>query len=282
MKYNHLVFVAIVIFSIGIFACGEQGASETSSEAASSMKDFGDDTAFQQKHELPQEIDFEEKGAMQKMAIEGQDSAQYYFVSAKSPKATLLVFHEWWGLNDHIKREAGRFAEGLGNVQVMALDLYDCKVADNRSDANTYMQSASDERIRSIIKAALQQIPEDHKVGTIGWCFGGGWSLKAAIQGGSQVDGCVMYYGMPVQDSSALSPLAAPVLGHFAEQDGWITPQVMQDFESLAGALDKSVTTYAYDADHAFANPSGERYEEKAAQKANQRSLAFLVDHLLD
>lgn len=282
MKYNHLAFIALVVFSIGMFACGEQGTSKSSPKTASSMKDFGDDTAFQQKHELPKEIDFEEEGEMQTLAIANQDSAQYYFVSAEDPKATLLVFHEWWGLNDHIKREAGRFAEGLGKVQVMALDLYDGKVADNRSDANTYMQEASDDRIRAIIDAALQEIPEGHKVGTIGWCFGGGWSLKAAIQGGQQIDGCVMYYGMPVQDSSALSPLSAPVLGHFAEYDGWITPQVVEDFESLARGLDKTVTTYSYDADHAFANPSGERYEEKATQRANQLSLEFLVVHLLN
>jgi carboxymethylenebutenolidase len=89
-----------------------------------------------------------------------------------------------------------------------------------------------------------------------------------------------MYYGMPLQKADALAPLKAPILGIFAEKDGWITPQVVANFENLAKATGKSIETHQFDADHAFANPSNPAYKEEAAQKANALALAFLKKYI--
>ena len=114
----------------------------------------------------------------------------------------------------------------------------------------------------------------------MGWCFGGGWSLKASLQFGEQAAGCVMYYGMPVTDKSQLESLLADVLAIYAEKDVWITPQVAADFEKVMKELNKPLQSLSYDADHAFANPSSPRYVEEAAQAANKRALQFLMEHL--
>ena len=129
-------------------------------------------------------------------------------------------------------------------------------------------------------QAALQEAGINTPVATIGWCFGGGWSLKAAIFAGDQAEACVMYYGMPVRDTSALKGLSAPVLGLFAKQDEWITPEIVKEFEKNMNEAGKKVETHIFDAKHAFANPSSPRYNEEAAQKANALAREFLLKHI--
>ena len=105
----------------------------------------------------------------------------------------LFVIHEWWGLNDHIKQEAERLqAELGGNINVMALDLYDGKVATTREDASKYMQASTEERGAAIIQGAINHAGTTAKIATVGWCFGGGWSLKSSILAGEQGAGCVI------------------------------------------------------------------------------------------
>ena len=138
------------------------------------------------------------------------------------------------------------------------------------------MQGIQEDRAKAIINGALTYAGDDAKVATIGWCFGGGWSLKSSIIAGDKAAGCVMYYGMPVQEKEAIAPLKADILGIFAENDGWITPEVVTNFETMAKDAGKVITVHQYDADHAFANPSSPRYLKEAAQDANSKALAFL------
>ena len=141
-------------------------------------------------------------------------------------------------------------------------------------------QRVQEERAKAIIQGALAFAGREAKIATVGWCFGGGWSLKAAVQAGKQGEACVLYYGMPVQEKEALAALNAPVLAIFAEQDQWITPEVAENFKNLASEANKSVEIKSYDADHAFANPSSPRYNEQAARDANQAALEFLKANL--
>jgi carboxymethylenebutenolidase len=165
-------------------------------------------------------------------------------------------------------------------VNVYALDLYDGKVADNPDDAGKYMQAVKEERLNAIINGALNYVGEDTEVATIGWCFGGGWSLRASILAGEQGAGCVMYYGMPVMEAEKLAPLEVDVLGIFASQDKWITPEVVDKFVNVMNAINKPIEVKQFNADHAFANPSGDRYKEEAAQEANKMAMSFLQEHL--
>jgi carboxymethylenebutenolidase len=118
----------------------------------------------------------------------------------------------------------------------------------------------------------------DGKVGTVGWCFGGGWSLNASIA--EPVDATVVYYGKVDKTAGQLAHLEGPVLGHFATRDQWINREMVDGFEKAMNAAGKPYTVYWYDADHAFANPSGGRYDAEDAKLAWERTLAFYRQNL--
>jgi carboxymethylenebutenolidase len=116
------------------------------------------------------------------------------------------------------------------------------------------------------------------KVGTVGWCFGGGWSLNASIA--TPVDATVIYYGRVERSADDLRALNGPVLGHFAEQDQWINKEMVDGFEAGMKQAGKPAEIHWYAADHAFANPTGQNYDSDDAQAAWQRTLAFFRAHL--
>ena len=155
----------------------------------------------------------------------------YYINPENAGNDWILVFHEWYGLNDYVKFQAEKLADEFPKSHVLAIDLYDGKVATNRQEATALMQSMKDERARAIIRGAAAFAGSQAQFATIGWCFGGGWSFQAALMLGTQMEACVMYYGMPVTDADDLKALQAPVLGIFANKDGWITPKVVDNFK---------------------------------------------------
>ncbi len=276
------IFLALIILSAGLFACNN---SQSNSENADGedMSQFAEDENFKEQHETPEEINFEGKGEkMEFDTPDGEKGTAYAILPEGGTKKFLFVIHEWWGLNDQIRQEAERLFDELDGVGVMALDMYDGESTDDQNKAGELMTAASQkqDRLKAIIQGAMDYAGEDAKIATIGWCFGGGWSLQSSIMAGAQGAGCVIYYGMPVQDAEALAPLQADILGIFAEKDGWITPEVANNFKALAEGSGKNIDVHIFDADHAFANPSSPRYVEEAAQNANALALNFLKERL--
>jgi carboxymethylenebutenolidase len=267
------------ILSFFLFSCGETQPKEK--DATEKFAENANDQDFQDKHETPAQLDFSPKGInLEIPTLDGKMANAYLLTAKEESKNYLFVIHEWWGLNDHIKKEAERLRDALPNTTVMALDLYDGKVATDPKQAGEFMNAVSTERATTIIEGAMASVGKDAKVATIGWCFGGGWSLKTSIMLGKQGAGCVIYYGMPVENAKDLVPLEADVLGIFAEKDGWITPEVVNKFDALTKATGKNFTFKQFEANHAFANPSSPRYEEAAAQEANTMALDFLKKRL--
>jgi carboxymethylenebutenolidase len=265
---------AIAILALSFMAC-------QSDKGSKDMSDFADDKEFKEAHETPGEADAKNTGKVVEFSTpDGKTAKAYALTPEKESKDYLFVIHEWWGLNDHIKEEAERFYNELDSVNVLAIDLYDGKVATDRDQAGEYMKSVTDERAEAIIKGALAYAGEDAEISTVGWCFGGGWSLKSSILAGEQAEACAMYYGMPVQEAAEIAPLKAPVIFILARQDEWITPQVAIDFKTLMTENNKTLQLYSYDADHAFANPSSPRYVEQAATGANNATMQFLKDNM--
>ena len=158
----------------------------------------GADKSFKMMHPDPLPFVYtSEKGKdINYKTSDGTDAHAFEIKADKNTNYYLFVVHEWYGLNDYIKQEAENLSNELG-VNVIALDLYDNKVAANRDDAGKYMQMVKTERAIAIIKGAYSYVGTNAKVFTIGWCFGGGWSLQTAIEGGRQTVGCMMYYGQP-------------------------------------------------------------------------------------
>lgn len=201
-----------------------------------------------------------------------------------APRAAIVVIQEWWGLNDHVRAMARRFA-GEGYT-ALAVDLYEGKVATTSEEASSTMRAAmaTPERLTANLGQAIAHLRGEGKatkVGVVGWCFGGGWTLATALAFPDQVDAAVMYYGRTVADPAELAKLKAPLLGLFGALDQGIPLDGVRAMEAELGRLGKQATIVVYpDADHAFANPTGTRYQEAAATDAWQRTVAFFAVHL--
>ena len=201
---------------------------------------------------------------------------------AKGP--TLLLIHEWWGLNDQIKAVAVDYAK-QGYV-ALAPNLYGVPPATTPAGAKKLMGAfmakpkAGFEAVGACVNWLRGHARGTGKVGTVGWCFGGGWSLNASIA--APVDATVIYYGHVIRPPEMLKKLKGPVLGHFATRDKWINRDMVSKFEAGMKAAGKGgqLTTHWYEADHAFANPSSSRFDEAASKLAWNRTADFYKKHL--
>ncbi len=199
------------------------------------------------------------------------------------PFPGVIVIHEWWGLNDNIQWMADRFA-GTGYL-ALAVDMYEGEVATDREGAMTLMRGSMErtERLEENLRQARAFLANAGatKIGSVGWCFGGGWSLRAGTTLGDELDAVVIYYGRVSSETAELEPLSAPVLGLFGETDRGIPVESVRAFEAALGELGKPSSIHIYPgAGHAFANPSGTRYDEAAADDAWEKTLAFFASHL--
>lgn len=272
-------FKKIITFSLVCFyflSC-QNNQTESTKTATEEFAALADAPGFNESHDEPKNRSLEELGEMVKIPVSQGEQANAYLLKNENPtNKYLLVIHEWWGLNNHIKAEADQWFEKLGDVNVIALDLYDGKVATTREKAQEYMQGADENRIESIIKGVLDYIDKDAEVATIGWCFGGGWSLRTALLAGNKTKACVMYYGMPVDDEEKLAGMNSEVLFIYGKKDQWINESVASKFEENMKNVGKNIKVLPFDADHAFANPSSERFNEAAAKEANAAAYDFL------
>ncbi len=239
------------------------------------------DKAFLLSHPLP--LPFVYQSARGKdINYQTPDGKMAHAWEIKAKKPTdyyMIVIHEWWGLNDYIKQESEKISNDLG-INVLALDLYDNQVATTREDAAKYMSGVKSDRALAIIRGAYAYLGSNAKVFTIGWCFGGGWSLQTALEGGKQVRGCVMFYGMPEKNIDRLKTLNCDVIGFFGEKDKWITPAVVSQFEADMKTAGKKLQVTEYNADHAFANPSNPVYDKAATADAYAKLLAFVRERM--
>ncbi len=200
---------------------------------------------------------------------------------AKTAPAVMLI-HEWWGLNDQIKAVAADFAQQ--GYMALAIDMYGGKAAPDgdRDAARALMQTVTAEGGGATCGAWVDWLRANKsvagKVGTVGWCFGGGWSLNASIE--RPVEATVVYYGRVTRKAEDLAKLKGPVLGHFGSKDQNINKPMVDGFEAEMKKAGKTFTTHWYEADHAFANPTGARYDQGAAKESWERTTAFFKKHL--
>ena len=199
---------------------------------------------------------------------------------AALPAPAVMLVHEWWGLNDQIKSVAAALADA--GYLALAIDLYDGQVTDDRETARKLVGqvdgTAATDTCATWVNWLRGHENGTGKVGTVGWCFGGGWSLNASLA--APVDATVVYYGNVKKGRERLESLAGPVLGHFATRDRWINQAMVDGFEAEMAAAGKSAENHWYEADHGFANPTSARYDEEDAALSWRRTLAFFEAHL--
>jgi carboxymethylenebutenolidase len=201
----------------------------------------------------------------------------------KGPFPAIVVIHEWWGLNDQIKGEAKKLAKE-GYV-ALAVDLYRGKVATDPEEAHELSRGLPEDRaVRDMLAAVsyLKTLPnvKKDKIGSIGWCMGGGYSLSLAVNS-PDLTACVVYYGRLLTDKDQLRKIKASVIGFFGEEDRGIPPSSAKAFEKDMKALEKDVSTYIYPgAGHAFANEKRPSYNANAARDSWEKTLVFFEKKL--
>ena len=127
----------------------------------------------------------------------------------------------------------------------------------------------------------MSKIAGAPRVASLGWCFGGGWSLNTALLFPEDLDAAVIYYGQVTDDETRLSPLEVPILGLFGSEDRGIKVDSVRRFEAALERLGKNYEIHVYEgAGHAFANPSGNNFNAEYADDAWRRTLDFLRGHL--
>jgi carboxymethylenebutenolidase len=282
IKFLALIFSAMILGSP--FSPQKQSCCEI--PATGLFANLASDAAFVAKHENPTPFVFHSQAGGQMITFDVADGKKANAFEIKATKKTdevLFVFHEWWGLNDYVKQEAENFYKAFdGKVNVLAIDLYDGQLATTREDAAKYMQAVNNDRASAIVTGAVKYMNDQKvdEIATVGWCFGGGWSLQASLIAAKQAKACVMYYGMPEKNVDKLKTLNSNVLGIFATEDKWISTEVAKEFEKNMAAANKKVTIKSYEADHAFANPSNPKYNKAFAEDAFAMSVKFIKKNL--
>ena len=274
------MLAAVFIFN-QFFSSRPEPEAITICHTSNDMAEMAADPKFQKLHASPNAFRYQGEGEVVSFATpDGKEASGFLLKSPKRSEKWLFVYQEWWGLNDHIKKEAAKLHKDLQNVNVLALDMYDGQLATSREEAGKLMQGASAERLSAITKGGIEFAGKDAKIASIGWCFGGMLSLQNAIAAGNKAVGCVMYYGRPEQDIEKLKTLNMDVLGIFGSQDQGIPPAMVAKFEENMKAAGKKVTVKMYDAVHAFANPSNPKHDPVATADAYKLSLNYLKEKL--
>ncbi len=203
-----------------------------------------------------------------------------YTPAGKGPFPALIVIHEWWGLNDWVKEQGSKLA-GQG-YEALAIDLYRGKVADTPDMAHELMRGVPEDRATRDLKAAYdflatQPDVKKSRIGSIGWCMGGGYALDVAL-GEPHLAATVINYGHLATDPAELKRINAPILGLFGGQDRGITPDDVKKFQQAMEQLGKKIDVKIYpDAGHAFENPDNKQgYRAEDTADAWRRTVDFL------
>jgi carboxymethylenebutenolidase len=207
-----------------------------------------------------------------------------YTPTGKGPFPALIVIHEWWGLNDWVKEQASKFAD-QGYV-ALAVDLYRGKVADTSDMAHELMRGVPEDRAKRDLRAAFDYLASQpnvkkDRIGSVGWCMGGGYSLDVALLEPT-LAATVINYGHLATDLAELKKINAPILGSFGGQDRGITPDDVKKFGEALDKLGKKGEIKIYpNAGHAFENPNNKQgYRADDAADAWKRTLDFLANTL--
>ncbi len=204
----------------------------------------------------------------------------------KNTHPAIILIHEWWGLNDWVREQARDYASS-GYV-VLAVDLYRGQVATDSDMAHELSRGMPHDRARRDLLAAANYLRQrkdvgaSGKIGTVGWCFGGGLALEFAIAD-PDLSAVVVNYGSLPTDDADLKKINAPVLGNFGAMDKGIPPSAVTAFQQQMQTLGKTVDVKDYDdAGHAFENEYNKAgYNAADAADAKARTKQFLARNLM-
>ncbi len=220
-------------------------------------------------------------GEMVSFAANGGTASGYRADSENGNGKGVVVLQEWWGLNDHIKDVADRYAaEGF---VALAPDMYHGTVTAEPDEAGKLLMALDIERAEKDLRGAVRYLKQESggPVGTVGYCMGGALSLFTACTNANDVGACVVYYGGHPAITYDWDNLSAPVLGFWAEDDDFANAGV-PGYEAALSERNHAYefTTYP-GTQHAFFNDERpETFNADAAADTMKRSLEFFRDRL--
>ena len=216
----------------------------------------------------------------------GQDTVSAYLAMPGTPgrHPAIIVIHEWWGLNDWVKEQAQQLA-GQGYL-ALAVDLYRGHSTADPAEAHELMRGLPQDRGMRDLEAAFDYLTsrpdvDKSRIGSIGWCMGGGWSINLAVAE-PRLAACVVNYGALPTNAADIAKIHAAVLGNFGAEDRGIPPEAVHVFQAAMKAAGKANDAKIYDgAGHGFENPNNTAgYRPEAAADAWARTVAFFAQYL--
>jgi carboxymethylenebutenolidase len=194
--------------------------------------------------------------------------------------AAVVVIQEWWGINDHIRDIAGRYAKE--GYLCVAPDLYGGKLARNTEEASKLMHGLAVEDGMETIREAIAETKRHYsvqKIGITGYCMGGTFALRAACEI-DELAAAAPFYG-DIPEEEVLKKLSVPTLFIAGKRDAWINQEKVNALIEAAHKYNLPVEVVTYDADHAFFNDTRpEVYDAEAAADAWKRVLDLFRKHL--
>ena len=217
---------------------------------------------------------------------DGKECSGFYVEPAAGAKAPgVVVIQEWWGLNDQIKGEANRLA--AAGYRALVPDLYRGKLGLDAKEAEHLMTNLNfADAAGQDVRGAVQYLKSGSgKVGVTGFCMGGALTILSAVFV-PELDAAVSWYGFPPLDYVDATKIKAPLMGHFAIDDGFFPIQQVDALEAKLQQAGVKYEFHRYKATHAFANETHTnpqapmRYDAALTETAWQRTLAFFKQHL--
>jgi carboxymethylenebutenolidase len=188
----------------------------------------------------------------------GPDASAYYIAASHASNKVLIIFHEWFGLNETVETAAKKWQTLLGgNVAVYAVDLLDGKTATDDYSGGKLMSNLDAIRGENIVKGLIQKIGTGAQIATLGWGMGGTWAYNASALAGAQSVGCIMYYGYPVTDQNRIKAQSSDVLYLYGNYDQYITKSDMEAFGKTITASGHGFSYQTFNAPHDFASGNG-------------------------
>ena len=285
---NHRLRLLTMIFSLFVLGACDTGPESTSENPpAATPQPKESEPAVTASPPVPAELQRPVVAETLPYAEVDEELVYGHFVfpaDMVDPLPGVIVIHEWWGLNDGVRALADRIA-AEGYV-VLAVDLFGGQSTRSPAEARELMvmvvenPTLAEENVRQAYQF-LADSGQAPRIGVLGWDFGGGWALNAAMMFPDDLDAAVIYYGQVIADERRLAPLEVPILGLFGEKDRGIPVAAVREFEQALERLGKNYEIEIYPgAGHAFADPSGNNYDADVAEQAWARALEFLDLHL--
>lgn len=270
--------VACGLMVLGLAACSPQ--VDDAGPAASPGAAPAGETAFQGGPERAVVAETLAYAEVDKKLVKGHFAFPEDMVE---PLPAVVMIHEWWGLNPSARALADRLAsEGF---IVLAVDLFDGATAESAPDARKLMLGVVEkpESAEQNIARACEWLLETTgapSVATVGFGFGGGWSLHAAGVMPDKLSAAVIYYGQVSDSEDSLSAIEAPLLGFFATNDTAVPEQTVNEFEAVLEKLGKNYVIEMYDGvKGGFADPNSRNFNDKLASATWEQMLGFLREH---